>query len=449
MLTQPTNIQEIYETLIKEKKRIILFGAGKIASFCANRMNSYLWYLCDDWKTPEYIPKESEYPYTYIPIEEFIECFIDNDVKKQQEGICLNGHTFKVRAAEYLESIDSENYILIITTSRYETEVIEQLQNIDNIKDLPCYSFSSNMHYYKEYSRGLVVDRIILPYMSTVKGLRDYWEIPDDEYSKMKSLIEQGEYVSKGIAFQITTICNLKCKYCADYVSSMQEPREMDVNQIMEDIDAFFSVASRCLYVYLSTGEAVLCSNLAIVLEKLLSIEAVEHIEIATNGLAYPKDEKTLQLLSNPKVLINMSDYNMPEKTDISRKFYKEHNINVNFMENKTWVIQGGIPYERSMDHAELCSRYLLCDAAQNCPNHIIEGNMAICGKIQRFQEVSDFDSEHDSIDLRKYKTKKELKQALIKLQLEPYMDGCAWCDVPWIKSQSTIIKSGVQSNCI
>ena len=45
--------------------------------------------------------------------------------------------------------------------------------------------------------------------------------------------------------------------------------------------------------------------------------------------------------------------------------------------------------------------------------------------------EVSDFDSEHDYIDFVNYQTEEELKRALIKLNLEPYLDGCAWCAVP------------------
>lgn len=444
MLSKPTNIQEIYENLIKNNKKIILFGAGRHALFCINRINDYIWYLCDDWKTPEYISKNAEYPYSYTPIEELIDCIIDNDARKQQEGVCLNGCTFRVEAVEYLERIDSKEYILIIVTNRYETEVKEQLQNIENIKDMPCYSYASNMHYYKEYSRGLVVDRIILPYMISIEGI-NYREVPDDEYDKIKSLIEQGEYVSNGIAFQITTICNLRCKYCADYVPSMRTPREMDVNQVLKDIDTFFSITSRCLYVQLSTAEAVLCSNLDVILEKLLSLEAVQRIELVTNGLSYPKDEKTLKLLSDPKIIISMSNYNMPEKTVISRKFYKDHNINVRFLENQNWTIQGRKPYRRNMSHEELCNRYLLCDMALACPHQIIEGHMSSCGKIQRYLEISDLDSTHDSINLSKYETKDELKQALIKLQLEPYMDGCAWCDVPWLKEPPIDIQSGEQ----
>lgn len=444
MLDIYTNIQELFETLVKKNKKVILFGAGGHAMLWINKINQYIWYLCDDWKTPAYIEEEPVYPYPYTPIEEFIDCIVDNDNEKWGQDYCINDMIFQIKKAEYLNDINPDAYIILIVTDKYETEIKEQLERIDNLKTTPCYSFISNMHYYRHRCRGLIVERMLIPYMETVKALA-YREIPEDEYSIVKSLIEQGEYVANGIAFQITTICNLKCKYCADYVPSMGKGKEMDVEQVLQDIDTFFSVTSRCLYVQLTTAEAVLCSNLDIILEKLLSMEAVQRIEIVTNGMSYPKKEKTLQLLSDPKILICMSNYNMPDKTEISRKFYEEHHINVRFLESQSWRVQGLPPYDRHMDQEQLCNRYLLCDMASVCPHQIIEGNLASCGKIQRFVKVADFSSEHDFIDLKKYQSREMLKQALINLRLEPYMEGCAWCDAPCFYSPSAAIQPAEQ----
>ena len=62
MLDIYTNIQELFETLVKKNKKVILFGAGGHAMLWINKINQYIWYLCDDWKTPAYIEEEPVYP---------------------------------------------------------------------------------------------------------------------------------------------------------------------------------------------------------------------------------------------------------------------------------------------------------------------------------------------------------------------------------------------------
>ncbi|GFI26530.1 hypothetical protein IMSAGC012_01651 [Lachnospiraceae bacterium] len=433
MIYNSTNIQEIFEGLVNKKKHVILFGAGRCASECIKKINEYIWYLCDSWKTPDYITGdvcEKDYLYAYAPIEEFIDCIIDNDEEKQGKDFLYHEQTFQIKPPDYLKEVDTDHYIIIITTEKYENEIRHQLSHMDYLENMPCYSYNRNMHYYDNYSRGLIVDRVIIPYMEKMKTFL-YWKFPENEYEVIKRLIEQGEYVCNGAAFQITTICNLRCKYCADYVPKMKKNRNMDVTQILRDIDTFFSVTGRCLYVQLSTAEAVLCVNLGIILKKLLQMEQVRFIEIITNGLSYPKDEEVVKLLANPKVMLVMSDYNMQEKTDESRKFYKEKGIRVNYLAKQRWKIEGTKPYDSKMSHADLIDCYMSCKQAKFCPLEIAEGRLTACGRIQRFVELSDFESNHDYLDFADYSTKKELKEALIRLNLDPYMDGCAWCAVP------------------
>ncbi len=441
MFDKGTNIQNMFELLLRGEKRVILFGAGKGLTKYVNKINRYIWWLCDDWKTPAYISNESQYTHSYVALEQFVDYVIDNDENKQHRYIALNGRQFQVKPAALLEKIDSKKYILIIVTDKYEKEIREQLEQIENIKDMPRYSYWFNMHYYETYSRGLIVDRVIKPYMEQMENyyVRNGWQYPDNEYDQIKELIGKGEYIANGVAFQITTICNLKCKYCADYVPKMREHRNMDLDKVLDDIDTFFRVTSKCLYVQLSTAEALLCPNLGVILEKLLSMDKVRYIEIFTNGVSYPKDEKVLKLLSNPKIVIYMSNYNMPEKTDMSRKVYEQHGIHVLFSQTQSWKIEGTPPYDHNLSHEALCNTYMMCEQAYICPHEIAEGRLTRCGRIQRFVEVSDFDSEHDYIDFVNYQTEEELKRALIKLNLEPYLDGCAWCAVPCQKPDAFI----------
>ena len=440
MFCKGINIQKLYELIIEENKRVLLFGAGGACLHHINEINKYIWYLCDNWQTPSYIELENrEYRYSYIPIEEFVDCIIDNDKEKQQGVFELNGRTLKIESADYLKEIEPSRYVLLLTTDKYEKDIREQLLGICNLNNMPIYSFHSNMHYYEKHSRGLIVDRVIIPYMDTLKAIPHH-KFPEDEYEKIKKAIEEGEYVSSGIAFQITTICNLKCKYCGDYIPRLREHKNTDIDKVLEDIDIFFSVVGRCLYVQLTSAEAVLYPQLDLILEKLIPMEKVQHIEIVTNGITYPKNEKVLKLLSHPKGVIFMSNYNMPQKTDESRKIYQKYGIHVRFAENQKWSIQGTEPYKREIITEDLSNIFMTCWMAEFCPDQILDGRLTGCGKIQRFAEVTDFESSHDFIDFARYSNKEELKQALINLNLEQHMDGCAWCDVPYIDSSKMIM---------
>lgn len=126
MIYNSTNIQEIFEGLVNKKKHVILFGAGRCASECIKKINEYIWYLCDSWKTPDYITGdvcEKDYLYAYAPIEEFIDCIIDNDEEKQGKDFLYHEQTFQIKPPDYLKEVDTDHYIIIITTEKYENEI--------------------------------------------------------------------------------------------------------------------------------------------------------------------------------------------------------------------------------------------------------------------------------------------------------------------------------------
>lgn len=106
-----------------------------------------------------------DYLYAYAPIEEFIDCIIDNDEEKQGKDFLYHEQTFQIKPPDYLKEVDTDHYIIIITTEKYENEIRHQLSHMDYLENMPCYSYNRNMHYYDNYSRGLIVDRVIIPYM--------------------------------------------------------------------------------------------------------------------------------------------------------------------------------------------------------------------------------------------------------------------------------------------
>lgn len=448
-MNRKTNMQELFEDLQKNKRKLIIFGAGGLLCSCIDQINTFLKILCDDWKTPEYIMESGTYYYDFRKIEEYIEFIVDNDMQKRKLGnwIIREGEPpIPIYGTDIFEKIDLDKFILLITTRDYEEEIKNQIAEIDILKEMDYYGFFSDLHHYEKNNRGLIVERVILPYLETMQNPYYQKNIREDEYDreykKVLKYVEAGKYIMNVIAFEITTVCNLKCKYCGEHIPYLPEKGHLEINKILEDIDIFLSVVDLVFCVTLTTGEVLFYPELKKILNKLIANDKVERIDLVTNGIAVPKDEELMTLLTHPKIMLNMSDYNMPERTQNNRKYYLEHGIDLRFMENQKWDISfGKVPeFICGFDKEKLENKYLNCSMAKYCSQLISNGKIYACGKIRRFIQITDFQTRHDYIELKK---SKDLKQNLIDFKLENYMEGCAWC--PINMENSKIIVPGEQ----
>lgn len=441
-----TNIQDFMEMLESTGKRVIAFGTGMGYINSIKNIDDFITILCDNWRSPEYAVGENkkDYLHHFGNIEEYIDFLVDNDPAKKGTDLVMGGYSFRIYDTEILSKIDSARYVILLTVikNEYKDEILNQLEKIDNLREIMCYSAFDDMHYYDRKNRGLVIERIILPHLGAVNDVawryiedthEEYRGYSENVYDDVKNRVERGEYINHWIEFHITTICNLRCKYCAAHIPKLPEHHHVPIEQVLNDIDIWLDVIDDCIGVQLGTGEAVLYPQLDIVLEKLCSNKKVKVISIVTNGIKYPTNEKVLRQLADPKVVIVMSNYNMPRKTDITREFYKKHEISVIFLEEqKYWSAMGEHIYDRMDTRENLILKFMNCCMAKACPQVIYEGKMYSCGKTARFIDFCDLNTSHDYVDFEKYTDTNSLKKALIELRMEPYLDSCGWCDVPY-----------------
>lgn len=429
ILNKKTNIQELYENLVQNHKKIILFGIGKGVQDCMKQMNTFLSIVCDNWDSPYYIDDSTNYPYAFDNIINFVEYAVDNDGEKVKKGsFDLEGKEIKVYSPDILNKIEQERYIVLITTRLYEDEIKRQILNMNN--NLEQYGFYSDLCHYEKKNRGLIAERIIIPYMELIR--QSYYqknsELSDkEEYERLIGLISAGKYVNNIIGFEITTVCNLNCRNCGDYIPRLKKHQHVPTEIVLRDIDTFFEAADLVFCVTLVSGEVLFHPGIKQILKRLLSIDKVERIDLVTNGIRYPEDEELFQLLKNKKIMVHMSNYNMPEKTDISRKIYTEHEVDIRFMEEQvSWRSVDKDIYNRQLDRETLEKIYLKCSLARYCPQIIKEGKIYLCGRAIRYKQISAFDSVHDYCDMQE---KRNIKDLLLNLKLESFMDACNWCD--------------------
>lgn len=428
-MKRKTNLQELYENLIDNQKKLILFGIGRQLQYCIDQINIFLNVVCDDWNTPYYIDNSGKYPYSFDNIVDYVEFAVDNDDEKVKKGYFnLEGKQINIYSSDILNTIKKEKYVILITTELYEDEIKHQVHNID--ESIEYYGFFSDLCHYENKNRGLIAERIIIPYMELIK--QPYYqknrELSDkEEYNRLLEYISAGKYVNNIIGFEITTVCNLNCKNCGDYIPKLKKHEHRPTEIVLRDIDIFFEAADLVFCVTLVSGEVLFHPGIKQILKKLLSIDKVERIDLVTNGTRYPDDGELLQILSDKKIMVHMSNYNMPEKTDISRKVYEEHGIDIRFMEEQiSWMRVEPDVYSRELDKETLERIYLKCGLARCCPQIIKEGKVYLCGKAIRFEQISAFDSAHDYFDML---GNRNIKEMLLDIKLEPYMEACNWCD--------------------
>lgn len=444
MLRGKTNIQGLYEKL-KNGKKLIVYGAGEEASGCIKKIREYIKILCDVWKTPDYLGIDRIYSYSYEDIVDCIELVIDNDFSKVKKGYYeIDGKRINLYNQDYLSQIDLRKYVILITTKNFEKEIKEQLKARSDVDDIEYYGFFSDIQYYEDICRGLIVERIILPYMEMVR--MDYYKknnvySDEEEYRRLTKTIEEGKCVVNFISIDITTICNLNCRNCVDYIPYLKKHCHYPGTEILNHIDRFFNVVDLVYCVSLGSTEVLFHPMIKEILRYLLALEKIERIDLVTNGISYTKDKELLEILKDSKIMLHMSNYDMPEKTNVSRKFYEELGIDVRFLYDQTWREQSLNFYDRCLNKAQLEYIYLNCNQARICNHFITDGKFYSCGKARRIAELSEFSSEHDYIDMGQY-PQEELREIIMKQQLEPYMEVCSWCD--W-HEKAVEVKAGEQ----
>lgn len=105
---------DLAENIKNNQKKVVIFGAGVIGTVTVPGVF-----------------------YEY-GIEDAILCYVDNDSRKHGKFISLGKREVMVYPASYLESIDLENTVILMTLSRYSS-VLQQLEDIEYLSNIECY----------------------------------------------------------------------------------------------------------------------------------------------------------------------------------------------------------------------------------------------------------------------------------------------------------------------
>ncbi len=233
--------------------------------------------------------------------------------------------------------------------------------------------------------------------------------------------------ISRSVNLDITDRCSLRCKNCLAFKAYYKKPEHTPWAELEKVIDKLSEMHWFRRY-HLLGGEPLLYPDLDKLLNKLVTIPEVGHINIITNGTIVP-GEAALEAMKNKKVMLRISYYG-----DLSRNYQKlvdvckQKGINVR-VHAQRWKEIGSV-LERKSNEEETKARYMECSQREGSFFYVMHGKATLCPfaannrVLGLFEEVSD-----DFVDIMETPTER-LKGSFENLytKKEP-LTACKYCN--------------------
>ncbi len=430
-------LKSFLEDLQDSKKKIICFGTGLMA----------------------------EEALQYAQIRQAVLFMVDNDKEKQGREIGIGGQFYPVVAPEHLqEYLDKElsrytvsqkqdvkefySSVIILLASGHYQAMRRQLRELGLLGQYRVYIFPELQVAYSAGSEVFFEERILK------ESLKEYetvlWQYQISGEKKRKNMQEKEAYIRgvgrenrpfviPRIMIMPTTRCNMRCKGCSSLLPLFEKPSDVGISQILKDFGLFFSGIDECIRITVG-GEPFLYPNLKEILEYLLGQEKVLGILLITNSTLLPKPE-VLELLEDPKVLLEISDYGHLEKMGRLIQLLEGHCVRFRVLTGQAWTDMGGVSC-RGRTEEELRAQYLNCNQSKVIKG-FHNGKFHTCARSARMLALGAYQSSRDYFELDENDPPEVIREKLKKMFYSETADACNYCDLGVLPA--TVIEAGIQ----
>lgn len=413
------NLKQLEQKIITEKRTVVCFGTGLMAEAAVENCPA---------------------------VSESISFFIDNDSAKTGKTILLGGREFSVLSPENAISQMPDRSIVLLTSGHYKA-MREQLLELGLDNQTEIYDFPVLKVAYEPESDEFFEERFVKECLKEYRIVLEQYGICGAE--RKRKLQEKETYLrgdKDGRPFVIprvmvmpTTRCNLRCKGCSSLLPYFDKPEDCGIEQILHDFRIFFSGVDQCMRITVG-GEPFLYPHLGEILEYLLREEKVLGIMLITNSMRLPKDD-VLPLLSDPKILVEVSDYGQLEKMSRLIRVLEDNRVNFKVLTEQTWTDMGGIEC-RNRTEEELRFTYMNCDQGRVIKG-MHNGRFYTCARSARMTALGAYDSSNDSFELSDHDTPEQVREKLMKMYYSDHADSCNYCDLGALPTK--VIPAGIQ----
>lgn len=204
---------------------------------------------------------------------------------------------------------------------------------------------------------------------------KKYLEAKNIKHTLYKNIVSiwPFKYLNKVHIFQtdimVTQRCNLNCTHCNMFIPHYDSPGHQELDNIIKDIDLYFSIVDYVSILHLVGGEPFLHPNIENIVRHILVrySDKVDKLTITTNGTVIPK-ESMLNLLKEHDVVLSVSNYTdklvkLQSKVTKTIEIYKELGIKHFVRSNIEWYDFGDLRIKKGMGTDELINHFDNCTA--------------------------------------------------------------------------------------
>lgn len=380
-------------------------------------------------------------------IAKHVIAFADNDCKKQGLMFSYKGIEAPIIGVHKLGDYKKDNAVVLIASSHFEA-ISRQIEagvsaNID------IYVYPLIRLNLVPDSKEFFEERMVKEAQKEYETVLSYQEISSEEKSEKLSKLTQDMWdnfekskktaIIPRMMIMPTTKCNMRCRDCSSLLPYFDNPRDLPIEQLIRDLDIFFSAIDRCIRLTIG-GEPFLYPHLQPLLEYLISQPKLDGILMITNSTLLPKPE-IFPLLRSEKVFIEISDYGHIERMSRLVAAFEKEEVKFMVITEQKWTDMGK-PENMHKDAETLRYEYLNCEQGRVIKG-IFDGKLYICARSARMHALGTYHSEHDYIVFSEKDTIEETQIKLNRIYFEEYADACNYCNCG--KFPTKVIPAGVQ----
>jgi len=174
-----------------------------------------------------------------------------------------------------------------------------------------------------------------------------------DVFNKSMGNVNYGseDYVALPVlGFLLTTRCNLTCIGCNHLQDLFDKSHNVHFQRadIFNDLEKLIDAVDFVKSIVIVGGEAMLHPDFETLLRKVVALPKVGFVQLITNGTVVPKNEKVYELLSNKRVIVEISGYGdeisskLVKKREVLFRKLTEAGIYYRYDEVMQWIDFGG-----------------------------------------------------------------------------------------------------------
>ncbi len=262
-------------------------------------------------------------------------------------------------------------------------------------------------------------------------------EIFDDHVEKYLvtdklNLDRDNALVIPSMGVLISTRCNLRCKGCNHLREYYKPFNNFDIEavRIFDDLGRVLDAVDFVHTVVIVGGESFLHKDFENIIERALHLPKIGMVHIITNGTVVPKNERVFELLSSPRLIVEISGYGdklrkkLQENIKLFMTKMDEFHVNYRYTKQMQWFDFGDFE-DRDYSEEELSRVYSSCICVSN---DLFEGKLHSCSRSvfgTYLGKIPDFRSDY--VDVRRT-SKEDMRMRLAEFFGKKYAEACRFC---------------------